>query len=258
MAKDPAMLLYTKDFLTGTALLGMRERGQYITLLCLQQQLGHMSMAQMRKAAGRLSPALLGKFVQDEEGLYYNERAEEEIRKREAFSRKQRENVMMRWGKNPQEKPVDEHGDRGGITAVIPSADENENENGNAAGREGERAEERSGTSVSGKGEDAEREGAFAAFWAAYPRKTGRQAARRAFDRLPAGVWPLLVPAVEAQKRERQWQEDEGRYIPNPATWLEQGRWEDEGTQAPKPPEAGRREDLNALLDRLEKYGLRG
>ena len=37
-----------------------------------------------------------------------------------------------------------------------------------------------------------------------------------------------LLTAIERQKCGRQWQEDGGKYIPNPATWLNQGRWEDE------------------------------
>jgi hypothetical protein len=36
------------------------------------------------------------------------------------------------------------------------------------------------------------------------------------------------VPAVEAQKKSKQWQKDDGQYIPNPSTWLNQGRWDDE------------------------------
>ena len=76
------------------------------------------------------------------------------------------------------------------------------------------------------------RAGAFAAFWAAYPRKVGKEAARRAFAKVPKEAWPLLVPAVNAQKLSRQWQKDGGQYIPNPATWLNQGRWEDEARPA--------------------------
>jgi hypothetical protein len=30
------------------------------------------------------------------------------------------------------------------------------------------------------------------------------------------------------QKTSAQWQKDNGQYIPNPATWLNQGRWDDE------------------------------
>ena len=37
-----------------------------------------------------------------------------------------------------------------------------------------------------------------------------------------------LVAAVEAQKASTQWTKDNGQFIPNPATWLNQGRWEDE------------------------------
>ena len=40
MAKDPAILFYTSDFLTGTLFLDMKERGQYITMLCLLHQHG--------------------------------------------------------------------------------------------------------------------------------------------------------------------------------------------------------------------------
>ena len=69
---------------------------------------------------------------------------------------------------------------------------------------------------------------AFDAFWAVYPKKTGKEAARKAFKKIPKSAHSLLVPAVEAQKKSRQWMEENGRFIPNPATWLNQGRWEDE------------------------------
>ena len=71
-------------------------------------------------------------------------------------------------------------------------------------------------------------ESVFDAFWSVYPKKTGKEAARKAFKKIPKSAHPLLVPAVEAQKKSRQWTEDNGRFIPNPATWLNQGRWEDE------------------------------
>ena len=71
-------------------------------------------------------------------------------------------------------------------------------------------------------------ESAFDAFWSAYPKKTGKEAARKAFKKIPKSAHSLLVPAVEAQKKSRQWMEENGRFIPNPATWLNQGRWEDE------------------------------
>ena len=43
MAKDPAFVFYTGDFLNGVIDMTMEERGQYITLLCFQHQKGHIS-----------------------------------------------------------------------------------------------------------------------------------------------------------------------------------------------------------------------
>lgn len=72
----------------------------------------------------------------------------------------------------------------------------------------------------------ASRQAAFDQFWAAYPKKVGKEAARRAFLKVKAPV-DTLTAAILAQKRSTQWTKDNGRFIPNPATWLNQGRWED-------------------------------
>ena len=73
----------------------------------------------------------------------------------------------------------------------------------------------------------SDRDKAFLEFWEAYPKKVGKKDARKAFDKVPREAWPHLVPAVEAQKNSKQWQKDDGQFIPNPSTWLNQGRWED-------------------------------
>lgn len=73
----------------------------------------------------------------------------------------------------------------------------------------------------------SEREAAFVRFWAAYPRKVGREAARKAFAKVKVDV-TVLLHAIQEQKRSDQWVRDGGKFIPNPATWLNQSRWEDE------------------------------
>ena len=223
MAKDPAMLFYTSDFLTGVTLLNMKERGQYITLLCLQQQMGHMSRQQMETAVGKLSPALWSKYVEDEQGLWYNVRADIEIGKRKAHSEKQRETAMKRWNKTPADDTtadatvdttvIPRHMPREchGIATAMPLENENEIERDKGKLRE-----------------KSKREVQFEIFWKAYPKKVGKQAARKAFDKIPVSVYPKLVPAVLAQLNSWQWKKEDGRYIPNPATWLNQGRWDDE------------------------------
>lgn len=68
--------------------------------------------------------------------------------------------------------------------------------------------------------------GDFERFWTVYPKKVGKEAARKAFSKVKTPV-DTLISAVLAQKRSTQWTRDRGQYIPNPATWLNQGRWED-------------------------------
>lgn len=64
----------------------------------------------------------------------------------------------------------------------------------------------------------------FDVFWDAYPRKVGKKDAKKAFSKVKTDLKTLLT-AIETQKKSDQWQKG---YIPNPATWLNQGRWEDE------------------------------
>lgn len=75
----------------------------------------------------------------------------------------------------------------------------------------------------------------FAAFWAAYPRKVGKDAAWRSWQkrRPDVAMTADMLSAIERQKSWTQWREDGGRFIPNPATWLNEGRWQDEGSGAP-------------------------
>ena len=72
----------------------------------------------------------------------------------------------------------------------------------------------------------ARQDAGFERFWTAYPKKVGKQAALSAYKKVKVPV-DTLISAVEAQKRSAQWTKENGRYIPNPATWLNQGRWED-------------------------------
>lgn len=80
--------------------------------------------------------------------------------------------------------------------------------------------------------------GAFEKFWEAYPKKVGKQDARRSYERATKGKGPLfknnILKALEDQKQSDQWTRENGRFIPNPATWLNQGRWDDE-LEKPEP-----------------------
>lgn len=70
----------------------------------------------------------------------------------------------------------------------------------------------------------------FEAFWQAYPRKIGKDAAYKVWKRKRHELPPPeeLAAILARQCHCEQWQRDGGQYIPHPATWLNQGRWQDE------------------------------
>ena len=67
-------------------------------------------------------------------------------------------------------------------------------------------------------------EGDFAEFWEAYPRKEGKGGARKAYV---AAVKKVAPDVVLNAVRSTRWNPNP-KYIPHPATWLNQERWADE------------------------------
>ena len=87
----------------------------------------------------------------------------------------------------------------------------------------------------------------FAEFWLAYPKKVGKGEAERKWKTLKPDAGAVLS-AVKRQSASEQWRRDGGQYIPNPATWLHQRRWEDEPAQPPA-------NSSSASADRASRYG---
>lgn len=70
----------------------------------------------------------------------------------------------------------------------------------------------------------------FDQFWEAYPKKVGKTDARKAWNKakITGEIFDKILTAIEAAKASEQWQRENGRFIPNPSTWINQGRWDDE------------------------------
>jgi len=79
-------------------------------------------------------------------------------------------------------------------------------------------------------------DGEFDAFWTAWPKKVGKAAARKAWDRLNGNRPEIdhVLEAIRWQAHTDQWRREDGRFIPNPATWINQNRWLDEPTKVEK------------------------
>lgn len=89
MSKDPATLWYWNDWQGGTVTLTRHLKGCYIDLLHAQFNNGRMSLAQVKTVLGvdfvNAWPTLQAKFKKDDNGHFYNERAEHEKNKRQNF-----------------------------------------------------------------------------------------------------------------------------------------------------------------------------
>jgi hypothetical protein len=92
MAKDPAFLFYSQDFIVGTMLMSFEDRGKYITLLSLMHQKGRLNEVQITQVVDSISDDLRRKFKVDTKGQWYNERLEKETFKRNKYTESRRNN----------------------------------------------------------------------------------------------------------------------------------------------------------------------
>lgn len=254
MANDPAFLFYSSDFLTGVSDLDMEERGQYITLLCLQHQKGPLNEKTIRLCVGYASVSVLAKFTQNDKGEYYNERLEYEVLKRASYTASRRMNGKKGgrppkreksqqknlgetiakpygFGAEPYETPSVLNGsgelvehqkeENHSFSETEPKPRQNHMENENDI--------ENTDTVRRDKGGAGEKEKSiqFAEVWDAYGKKLGKQAA--------ATKWKNLSrkdrrAAAEHIPKFRAAHEAAGKleYLAHFSTYLNQRRWEDE------------------------------
>jgi hypothetical protein len=90
--KDPAVLFYTQDFLTGTFLMTNEQVGKYIKLLCLQQQNGGLNECDMLQICGEKDEKIWAKFDLID-GHYFNKRMTLETSKRKKFTESRLKNL---------------------------------------------------------------------------------------------------------------------------------------------------------------------
>jgi len=91
MAKDPAFLFYSNDFLTGTYLMTDEQVGKYIRLLCLQHQKGPLSEKDMLNICKSYDEDIFAKF-EIIENKFINKRLYEESEKRKSYSESRKNN----------------------------------------------------------------------------------------------------------------------------------------------------------------------
>jgi hypothetical protein len=70
----------------------------------------------------------------------------------------------------------------------------------------------------------------FLAFWALYPKKVGKGAALKAYQKIkePKPTLKTIKESIAWQVTSENWKDPQ--FIPHPSTWLNERRWEDEPT----------------------------
>ena len=95
MQKDPAVLFYTSDFLSGTFTMTNEQVGMYIRLLCVQHQKGKLSEQDMISICPNKDISVWGKFDY-QDGFYVNSRMYSEAEKRKNFTESRRKNLSKK------------------------------------------------------------------------------------------------------------------------------------------------------------------
>ena len=73
-------------------------------------------------------------------------------------------------------------------------------------------------------------EQAFNEFWSEYPKKVNKRGSFTSFKRIKhlKDEMPLIMASLRNFKASKQWQKENGQYIPNPQTFINQERWKDQ------------------------------
>ena len=233
--KDPAVLFFTSDFLSSTFLWSYEDVGKYIRLLCLQHQQKGLTESDL-DAICQGSDRVREKFQRGDDGKFYNLRMQMEIERRENYLMSQTEKAY----KGAHARWKDARGDASGMPQAMlgqcPGGNENITRN-----RYIDIDNKKMGSGEEEKKEKSQIDiyiDRFERFWRGYPKKVGKGDARKIWTRLrPSEELTLrMINAVEIAKKSVEWTKDGGKYIPNPSTWLNQERWEDELTPMKEEP----------------------
>ena len=192
----------------GTLGMTYDQKGRYVDLLCIQHQKGHIDADMFSQVLDGCLDGVVGKkFSVDDGGCYYNQRLETEIIKRKEYTAGRLKNLT---GSAHMDDDMDTH-----MEAHMEAHTKDINKDTDSDSNQG-------GISLS--------ERRFDEFWSTYPKKIGKKAAYASWKRVKVTeeLHQTILAAIRLQKTGAQWQKDNGQYIPNPATWLNQGRWDDE------------------------------
>lgn len=96
MAKDPAFLFYSNDFLSGTFTMSDEQVGKYVRLLCLQHQKKELTENDMLNICKSYDEDVYSKFIKTKRNTFYNKRLADEMDRRKKYSDSRRKNRLSK------------------------------------------------------------------------------------------------------------------------------------------------------------------
>jgi hypothetical protein len=121
--KDPAFMMYSGDFLSGTFTMNYEQRGKYITLMCIQHQKGYLTSADMKSVLNEEDYLLAEKFYKADDGNWYNQKMTDVINERKEYTAGRLKNFNKG---NDKDTHIDNHK---GSHMELHTGDEDEDEN---------------------------------------------------------------------------------------------------------------------------------
>lgn len=239
----PWMPLYIAEYLRDTRRLTAAEHGAYLLLIMEYWTVGGLPTddASLARIAcmlpaewKRAKPAIVPYFTTD----WKHKRIENELAKCAEISSKRRASALQRHYKSDANAELkDTHAGVNCSSVSLSSATSSE--------------------SLESQTEQAS--GKFALFWREYPHKVGKKAAEKAFKAALKSVeFSRLIEALADYKNKA-----DDRPWCNPATWLNEGRWDDEpaiqahGGAVGTDRDIGKA-DFKQALRELREFGERG
>ena len=221
---DIWMPLYIGDYLADTSRLTTEQHGAYLLLIMDYWRSGKPpDNDQVLAQICKLSPdawsnakAMLKQYFVIEDGFWIHKRIESEITSANENKDKRHERALKgakaRWDNATSNASSTQQA----MLIECPSPSPSPSPLSTTDNK----------TTLSSKQDDR----GFETFWEMYPKKVGKKAAQNAWRKIdsPITTLDLIREALLWQKLSEQWLKDNGQFIPNPQTYLNQGRWLDQ------------------------------
>lgn len=230
MGDKPFIKFYPSDFLGGTSGLSPAERGVYITLLCLIYEAdGEIARddARLSRRCGspkasfsRILDALIceGKLI-ERDGMLSNKRAKKAIVDRQNRAQNASHAARLKWSAQVKKNKQNQRKNCAGAMRAQCVKDASQSPE--------PEPDIKTESNDSVKKTRVKEPDLFAEFWGRYPKRVGKADAHKAYIRAMKKIThdDLMfalserLPALEAREK---------KYRPNPSTWLNQERWQDD------------------------------